>query len=297
MSETISLTPEAIDSMYKLRQGSILFIISLLLIITGSIMPAALFLEALRSFIQQVFYIKSYRSYYETPEVGVTEAAVRGGIGFMIISFLLIIGGIALFLASVFGILVSGCDGLAKWDPSYRTGARIFHGIRTGFLMLIVGGVFFVISIIAPLAVCILLIIMGVLAIVAMMNKDVMGQISSTLGIPDVFIIYLSIAFLLFGIMGVASVKTPAAALMGSLIILVVGFILISIAFFGLAIVFLQLGRTFKSMAMMLAGVLTPIYLLSVAALIIVYMEIPEIISRHTSPPQAPPRTPTYPSI
>lgn len=283
MGEAKPLSPEVVEYLNQLRQGSLMYVLSNLLIYTGLIalfltMPGAIPL------LSPPNYYSPWEGYsYLSQQLERTRAMM---LTYVIIDSLLIISGLILLLVSVLGALVSGCDGLAYWNPMFRTGARLFHAIRTSILMIIAGYVLILIGIASPLASSILVLIAGVLALVlaliSMMNKEAIKQIHILSAIPEVFHIYFAVAFIIYGVLGVVFHEALTTGLTGAFIILLIGFILMGLATTGITIVFLQLGRIFKSTAMMLAGVLNLIPILNIAAFIIVSMEIPEIISSST---------------
>lgn len=277
MSGTMSLSPEVVKSLNQLRQGSLMYALSYLLIYTGLIILILATPGAILIFSPN--YYSSMREYGHRFQTMVLT--------YLVINFSLIVGGLILLMVSVLGLLVSGCDGLAHWNPTFRTGARLIHAIRTGILMVIAGFVFMVIGIFSSLALSILIIVIGIialaLAIIVMTIKDAIKQIHILSAVPEVFQIYLAIILILYGVLGVVFHEIPMAGLAGAYIILFIGFILIGLATIGIAIVFLQLGRVFKSTAMMLAGVLSFIPILDIVAFIIASMEIPEIISSSSS--------------
>lgn len=279
MAETKSLTIEAVEALNKLRNGSMMYVLSLLLIYTGLISLVLLLPGISASIFNTGYY--NYNTYYGSLRRYMTEVYT-----YLVFDVLLIIGGIVMFLVSVLGLLVSGCDGLAKWDSSFRTGARLFHSIRTGILLIIAGFILLLIGMASPVAMGILLIIMSVLSIIVFINKDVRKQINIISAIPEVFVIFFAIVFMIYGILGVVFHESMVSVLTGVFIIILIGMIITIIATAGLSIVYLQLGRTFKSMAMTLAGALVLVPLLGIAAFIIASMEIQEIVSSYSQPLQ-----------
>lgn len=271
MEQAASLSPQVRDSLRRLRDGSMMLVISMLLTYTAFVV---IYLGAFGPLVSASRYAGAGLDFLDVlTKVGEEILA------YFVLGAVMGLAGLVLLFVAALGPLVSGCDGLASWSISFRTGARLFHLIRTGIIILIAGVFILFITAISPLAAGILLLVLSILALVLSITPRIEETITFISAIPKVFIIYFAVTFLVIGVLGIVFQESLTAGLIGAFILLLLGLIFLGISFVGLSIVFIQIGRVFKSTAMIIAGILLFFPLLSFASLVIASMEIPVILT------------------
>ncbi|MBS7606007.1 MAG: DUF973 family protein [Candidatus Bathyarchaeia archaeon] len=255
-----------LDGLKRIHEASLMAFISLLLVFIGIIgIPLSMYVS------QATGYQYLFRYQY-------MENLIAGIVSLIII----IIIGVLLFVISVLGPLVEGSDKLGLWSFEFRTGARLVHLFRTGFLLLLVGAIAIPLGLFLNLALGVILIILGILILVLPPQQsgiDIIRAMPGPLRVPIGIILLLG---------GIASFLSNLAGLIIGIALLIMASVLLLLGGIGLSIILIGLDRAFRSSALWIAGILNLIGM-SFLSFFMIYMEIPEIIKRIGELPDHPP--------